>query len=222
MHFTLVFIYYVARNYRVEQEEHSEKLASTGCLLLPLQSHVHLRALSDILSYSPKDGCWAAVLMYPSWELPSLTVTGRQDIGPNTFNQVAEGGPVHVITMQSLGSTPLLPLIKRAPQWKIHLALFKVCFPTDTLFTLTCTYHSSTLVCLFTSYTVLFIDTVLKSYLRSKQGCVECYLLASNPNPIKAFQKLAHLMFIYDWMCLHFLKSSTTIETCFNQQGTLI
>lgn len=39
--------------------------------------------------------------------------------------------------MQSLGRTPLLPLIKRALRWKIHLAHFDVCFPAGTLFTLT-------------------------------------------------------------------------------------
>lgn len=37
----------------------------------------------------------------------------------------------------------------------------------------------------------------------------------------KGFQKLVHLMFIYSWMCLHFLKRSAVVETCFNQQRIL-
>lgn len=109
LHFTLVFIYYVPRNYRVEQEEHQS-------------------ALSDILSYQPEGGCCAPVFMHPRWGLPSLTMTGRQNIRPNSFNQATEGRPVHSITMQSLGSTPLLPLIKRALQWKIHLAQVRCLF----------------------------------------------------------------------------------------------
>lgn len=44
------------------------------------------------------------------------------------FPQAVKGGTVLRITMQSLGSTPLLPLINMAQRWKIHLAAFAVCF----------------------------------------------------------------------------------------------
>lgn len=85
-------------------------------------------------------------------------------MGPNSFSQASEGGPVRGITMQSLGSTPLLPLIKSALQWKIHLALFDVCFSTGTLFTLTCTFHSSALVCLLLTQCCLLIQLRKISY----------------------------------------------------------
>lgn len=117
------------------------------------------------------------------------------------------------ITMQSLGSTPLLPLIKRAPKWKIHLALFDVCFPTGTLFTLTCPFHSSASVCLFTSYTVLFIDTVLK---KNELVMVRIRLYWVLPVGIKSISTACS-----PHKCLHFWKGST-VETSFNQQRSLL
>ena len=52
----------------------------------------------------------------------------RAKLSEVSLDQAAEGGTVRGITMQSLGSTPLLPLINTALQWKIHLAVFAVCF----------------------------------------------------------------------------------------------
>lgn len=45
-----------------------------------------------------------------------------------SLDQAVEGGTAFWITMQSLGSTPLLPLINTALQWKIHQAVLAVCF----------------------------------------------------------------------------------------------
>lgn len=45
-----------------------------------------------------------------------------------SLDQAVKGGTVLSITIQSLGSTPLLPLINTALRWKIHLAVFAVCF----------------------------------------------------------------------------------------------
>lgn len=45
-----------------------------------------------------------------------------------SLDQAAEGGTALWITMQSLGSTPLLPLINTTLKWKIHQAVFTVCF----------------------------------------------------------------------------------------------
>lgn len=65
----------------------------------------------------------------PSRDLPSLTEKDRlTKLLEVSLDQAAEGETVHDITMQSLGSTPLLPLINTALQWKIHQAVFTVCF----------------------------------------------------------------------------------------------
>ncbi len=66
-----------------------------------------------------------------------------------SLDQAAEGGMVHSITMQSLGSTPLLPLINTALQWKIHLAVFAVCFRKQAVPCLCSHWHALFMLQLF-------------------------------------------------------------------------
>lgn len=140
-------------------EQNRKNIRSSWHQLKVRLTYMHLRALSDILSYSRMlEGCFPGIpggdyhqrRASKKWGLKLLEVS---------LDQTAEGGTVRGITMQSLGSTPLLPLINTTLQMEnpsgcIH-CLFSEASHALSLFTLSCTFHGSTLLCLFASHEVL-------------------------------------------------------------------
>lgn len=92
----------------------------------------------------------------PSGDLPSLTEVDKlAKLLEVSLHQTAKGKTVLSITMQSLGSTPLLPLISMALRWKIHQAGFTVCFRKQAM---PCFVHTVMHFSCFHTFCLFFIQ----------------------------------------------------------------
>lgn len=118
-------------------------------------------------------GCWTAVFQVSQ---TGITISdwegqvGNEGQTPGGFPRTScWRWNSHGITMQSLGSTPLLPLINTALRWKIHLAVFAVCFRKQAVPCLCSHCHALFIVAIFLF--VCFSCTALFSVVAERGTC---------------------------------------------------